>query len=237
MDDRAADRWNKWWRTRLAKGTSDRSPIEPHWFSPCWGTLFNLAHSDALLVHVMAEYGLRTVLCAGNGISQEPRALAAAGFDVTGLDISPVAVEFAAADSQLLGHFVAPRQHRPGGRVQFVVGDLLEPTVCPGPFDVIIERRTVERFAEHERDAALSALSARLGQVGIFLSMCFDDNFPLHLGWSQHESGFFHASEPWFREHGWTIWDGVPRSPLGGRVAWLVRAGSMKRRPDDQPAG
>jgi hypothetical protein len=66
------------------------------------------ANRDDLLVSVMAEYGLRTVLCAGNGVSQEPRALAAVGLDVTSLDISPVAVRFAQAfrgDSRQLGFF------------------------------------------------------------------------------------------------------------------------------------
>jgi hypothetical protein len=43
----------------------------------------------------MSASGLRTVLCAGNGISPEPRALAAAGFDVTALDFSPAATRLA----------------------------------------------------------------------------------------------------------------------------------------------
>jgi SAM-dependent methyltransferase len=200
-----------------------------------FGTLFNLACNDSLLVHVMTVYGLRTVLCAGNGTSHEARALAAAGFDVTALDISSVAVKFAEADAKPLRSWVPSQLYRPGGRLTFVVGDLLDPGVCPGLFDVVIERRTVERFGEYERSPALAALSGRLGQVGIFLSMCFDDNFPLDLGWSQHESGFFHASESWFREHEWTIWDDVPRAPLAGRVAWLVRTGSPKRRPENRP--
>jgi hypothetical protein len=100
----------------------------------------------------MSEHGLRTILCAGNGVSREPRALAAAGFDVTSLDISPVAVSYAKAhdaDSHRLGYFCSPKLHRPGGRVEFVAGDLLDITVCPGPFDVVIERRTVQWFAEH----------------------------------------------------------------------------------------
>jgi hypothetical protein len=198
------------------------------------GTLFNLACNDSLLVQVMRDHGLRTVLCAGNGISLEPRGLAAAGFDVTALDISRVAVDFAKTDPERLRYFVSPH-HRPGGQMTFVVGDLLDPTVLPGPFDVVIERRTVERFVEDERAGALSALASRLGRVGIFLSMCFDDNFPPELGWSQHERGFFHASEPWFWEQRWTIWDEVPTSQLAGRVAWLVRTGSMKGRPQTNP--
>ncbi len=188
----------------------------------------------------MVEYGLRTVLCAGNGVSQEPRALAAMGFEVTALDISPVAASRAEAchdDSRGCGHFCSPQLYRPGGSVEFVVGDLLDLTVCPGPFDVVIERRTVQWFAEHERPAALSALSGRLSQIGIFLSLCLDDPFPPELGWSYHGTGLFHASESWFRKHGWTIWDGVPSSTPTGRVAWLIRSGTMKPPPRGKTTG
>jgi len=240
MDDQGAEWWDAWWRRRLARDTTDCGPLSPSWFHLHWGNLFNLSQRDDLLVHVMAEYGLRSVLCAGNGVSQEPRALARAGFDVTAMDISAVAMAFAEnyePKPKLLGQFVSPSFFQPGGRLQFVVGNLLDSSVCPGPFDVVIERRTVERFAAPDLERGLSALAERLSPVGIFLSMCFDDNFPAALGWSQHESGYFHASESWFRRHGWTLWEDVPRSPLVGQAALLVRAGSLKRRPDNLLAG
>ena len=233
--------WDEWWRNRL----SDRydSSLFPCFESPLGRdprSLYRLVNGDDLLATVMSEHGLRTILCAGNGVSQEPRALAAAGFDVTALDISPVAVSYAKAydaDSHRLGYFCSPKLHRPGGRVEFVVGDLLDITVCPGPFDVVIERRTVQWFAGHERASALSALAGRLNEVGIFMSQCLDDAFPPELGWSQHRSGFFHASESWFREHGWVICDEVASPPSTGRVAWLVRTGSMKPRPRGKEIG
>jgi hypothetical protein len=37
------------------------------------------ANGNDLLISGMAEYGLRTVLCAGNEVSQEPRAYAERG--------------------------------------------------------------------------------------------------------------------------------------------------------------
>jgi SAM-dependent methyltransferase len=234
METKDAGFWDEWWRDRLSKGSSN---LFPYFSSPLGRgprSLYRLVNGDDLLGTVMSEHGLRTILCAGNGVSQEPRALAAAGFDVTSLDISPVAVSYAKAydvDSRRLGHFCSPELHRPGGRVEFVVGDLLDNTVCPGPFDVVIERRTVQWFAEHERAAALSALAGRLNKVGIFMSQCLDDAFPMELGWSQHRSDFFHASESWFREHGWVICDEVASPPLAGCVAWLVRTGSMKAPP------
>jgi hypothetical protein len=104
--------------------------------------------------------------------------------------------------------------------VEFVTGDLLDLTVCPGPFDVVIERRTVHLFPEHERRAALEALAGRLSQVGIFLSQCDDPGWPSR---SRPRPLPFHVAESWFREQGWTVWDGRPGSKLAGRVGWLIR--------------
>ena len=235
MDTQNAEYWDRWWTTRISEG---RAAVFPMFPAPIlsYGARRVDPNSNELLVSVMAEYGLRSVLCAGNGVSQEPRALAALGFDVTAVDISPVATQFAEAFQDDVpawsGFFHGPQMRRPGGSLKFVAGDLLDITTCPGPFDVVIERRTVQVLPDHLRGPALLALSKRLGPVGIFLSLCLDDPFPPELGWSQHGSdGLFHASQSWFEEQGWTIWDGVPNSTLTGRVAWLVRVGSMKPTP------
>jgi SAM-dependent methyltransferase len=236
MDTPDAEFWDQWWQDRVSRGHAETFPLLPAPLVEFRGRVFDVANSDALLAIVMAEHGLRTVLCAGNGVSQEPRALAEVGLDVTALDISPVATRFAETfqDPRGLPFFGVSQMSRPGGRVQFVVGDLLDPAVCPGPFDVVIERRTVQVLAEHLRGDALSALSRRLGEPGIFLSLCLDDPFAHDLGWSQHKSGLFHASQSWFEERDWGIWDEVPSSTLEGRVAWLLRAGSMKGPPREE---
>lgn len=228
------------WTTNLGL---DNLFLFPGFPSPIdWGprSLYRLVNNADLLVTVMSKQGLRSILCVGNGISQEPRALAAAGYVVTTLDISSVAVSYANThdvDLGQLGHYCRPTLHRPGGRVEFVVGDLLDERVCPGPFDVVIERRTVQWFADYERASALSAIASRLNTIEIFVSQCLDDPFPSELGWSQHRRGLFHASESWFREQGWVTCDDVASPPHGGRVAWLVRCGSMKGRPQDKGFG
>ena len=241
METKDAGFWDEWWRHRLLENSPNllfpgfSSPIGRDPFS-----LYKLVNRDDLLATVMVEQGLRTVLCVGNGVSQEPRALAAAGFDVTALDISSVAVSYAQAyvvDEDGLGRYCSPALHRPGGHVEFVAGDLFDSTVCPGPYDVVIERRTVQWFAEQARASALSAIASRLNKVGIFLSQCLDDPFPSELGWSQHRTGFFHASEFWFREQGWVTCDDLARPPRGERVAWLVRCGSMKSPPQNKRCG
>ena len=124
--------------------------------------------SDAL-VPVMDEYGLGSILCAGSGVSQEPRALATAGFDVTALDISSLAARTAEefpSDPERLRHWCRPSTQRAGGSIDFVIGDLLDSAECPGPFDVIIERLTVQRFPEAQRGTVLGALSGRTEPSG-----------------------------------------------------------------------
>lgn len=212
--------WDRWWKDRLARD-GDLGNVQPCIRVPLVeyrGDFHDLVNSDDLLIAVMAEHGLRTVLCAGNGVSWEPQELAEAGFDVTALDLSPTASNIAqkAFDQRRVSHFAGPEVRPTRGHVEFVVGDLLDTTVCPGPFDVVIERRTVQRLREHERAAGLEALAGRLGEVGIFLSQCNDD-YGSRLT-------LFHQSESWFRERGWTIWNGAPGSTLAGQVAWLIRS-------------
>ncbi len=60
------------------------------------GGMVHLFVDDGELVDAMRANALRRVLCLGNGISQEPRALAWAGFEVTALDISPLDIRLAA---------------------------------------------------------------------------------------------------------------------------------------------
>src|SRR5262245_47268332 len=108
---RDAAAWDQWWGDRISKGGWGAFPLLETPLNRFWPRLSNVVNNDDLLVHFMNEYGLHTVLCAGNGTSQEPRALAAAGFDVTALDISPVAVRFAATydNPARLGYFCSPQ--------------------------------------------------------------------------------------------------------------------------------
>jgi len=197
-----AGAWDRYWTDQASHGLTP--------------PLFDMFCDDEELIRHMAARGMTRVLCVGNGISQEPRALAAAGLRVVALDLSPVASQLAqtweCSDADL-EQFYDPSLQRPGGRLEFVAGDLLDPTVCPGPFDVVIERRTLQLFPPEERPVALDALSARLAVHGILLSHCHDG------AWRPPEPRE-HALEELFRQRGWTIGrdDGAP----GERAAWLV---------------
>jgi hypothetical protein len=214
--------WDAWWNEHISQHRT-RSWLFPMVEAPLVefeGNYHDLVNNCDLLITIMFKYGLKSVLCAGSGLSQEPRALAEAGFDVTALDLSPRAsgvaraFEFGPNDMRW---FCDPGARRTGGHLDFVVGSLLDQAVCPGPFDVIVERRTVETFAEQQRSTALQALTGRLGNPGIFLSHCNDICYFT-------SKRAFHASESWFRDNDWTIWNGAPSTPLSGRVAWLVRS-------------
>jgi hypothetical protein len=120
---------------------------------------------DGRLIDAMRANRLKTILCVGSGISQEPKALALAGFDVTVLDISPLALKIAqecdVPDTFLL-KLSDGRQARRRRPVRFVAGDLLDAGLCPGPFDVVLERKTLQLFPDEDRPAAMRAFAARV---------------------------------------------------------------------------
>ena len=59
---------------------------------------------------------------------------------------------------------------RGGGSLTFVTGDLSGAAVCPGPYDAIVERRTLQHFRENDRIAGLEKLVKRLAERGTFVS-------------------------------------------------------------------
>jgi len=193
--------WDQYWHDQLSHGVAE---------------FVHLLVADGDLVDPMRANRLRTVLCVGNGISQEPRALAWAGFDVTAMDLSPLATEVARSaepPDELLRELVTGRSGGPNGRLEYVVGDLCDPSCCAGPYDVVIDRRTLQLFADENRAKAIQAVANRLGSRGIFFSQSNDG------GWKSPVPGL-HAAESWFRAEGWQFWRG--EVPLTTRVAWLL---------------
>ena len=172
---------------------------------------------DRRLIDAMKAADLRTVLCVGNGTSREPIALMKAGLSVVALDLSTTATKLARSfdvKGKALHRFIDPRQEAPGGHVEFVTGDQLDPEVCPGPFDVVIERRTTQLFGA-ERTAAMAALARRLADPCALVSHC-------HSGAWKPSEPLEHPHEAWFSQGDWTVWSGLePGSDLRGKVAWL----------------
>ena len=158
-DPRDARGWDAFWRGQIARRS------ENGWF------FFEIAPR---VVDALAAAGLRTILDVGCGLSMEPAGFAWAGFAVTGLDLSAVAIQhaqargFTADDAVRMFGDAAVELQRPHGQIERYVGDILAPGVCPGPFDVIIMRRTLQYY-EAELPAMLECLLGRLATPGLLI--------------------------------------------------------------------
>jgi methyltransferase family protein len=199
--------WDRHWHNQVANGLAP--PI------------FDIFCDDQELVKFLDARKMKTVLCVGNGLSQEPRALAAAGFDVTAIDLSSEGCRLAQLwtfDKKQLAQYILPEQQRPGGHARFVVGDIMDPTVCPGPYDAIVERCTLQLFPTEERSAALEALEHRLSPQGLLRSNAHNG------GWRPGEPRE-HPLEPLLTERGWEVTHSQPGSISNPesttRQAWL----------------
>lgn len=192
--------WDRYWRDQVTHGETPPS--------------FDMLCSFIPLVPALIKWGAKTLLCAGNGISQEPRALAAAGFEVTAMDLSPAAAHIAETwqfSSTELDSFCTKEQRMPGGSVRFVVGDIMDRSVCPGPFDAIIEHRTLQLFPEEERGLAVDALASRLKTDGLLVSHRHNQL----LVWP--------SIVQLFRDRGWSFYTEDLKAPdHDGRVVWLI---------------
>jgi hypothetical protein len=181
--------WNTYWRNQLKHGLAP-------------GLVDMFCRTDELIAAFRAN-DLRTVLCVGSGLSFEPCNLNVAGFDTTVLDLSDRAmwaVDRVCASAT-------------GTSPRCVAGDLTDPTVCPGPYDAIVERRTLQLFPEADRPHAIEAVANRLAPRGIFFSHCHDP------AW-RPPSKPRHWTQAWFEKAGWEIWRQPPQT-LRTRAAWL----------------
>ena len=195
--------WDKYWMDQVSHG-----------FGPL---LFDIFCHDRDLIQVMFDEGMKNVLCAANGMSQEPKALAVVGFQVVALDFSSVALKISTSwklDSKGLEIFCDPKWRHEWGHLEYVVGNILDPAVCPGPFDVIIERRTSQLLPEEQKAVFLEALAKRLSPEGILFCHSHDAR-----GGPFTETK--HFSRTWFDKNNWNIWNGGPGKKPKGQVAWL----------------
>jgi hypothetical protein len=232
-----AQAWDTYWKNQLEVGAVDQGFNE-------------MMSSDPTLAAMLAMRGVRTILCAGNGLSTEALALALHGFDVTALDISTVPGDLMLGALQNPEHPLrrlsriavgadrtiafegsgpidpqaCPAIHqnpeyppRAGGRLRFSTGDLTNATVCPGPFDVVIERRTVQLFPDAERVPAIERLVARLANPGMFVSH-------QHCGGWRPGDPRTHYADAWMATQGFArhVRSTADTGTLGRNLAYLV---------------
>lgn len=100
-----------------------------------------------------------------------------------------------------------------GGRLRSVTGDVLDASMCPGPFDAVIERRTLQLLPKHEQALALERLTARLAPRGLLVSH-------QHNGGWRPDQPREHFASDWTRVHGFTNHYHA-EAANADRVAWL----------------
>jgi len=157
-DVHASGPWDEYWRRQHDSGL--------------W-VFHEVFVDDRDLLRVIEARGFQSVLCVGSGLALEPHALAAAGLRVTMLDISRDVVAAMSATTfppDAFSRILDASQLRAGGSLECVAGDLTDPAVCVGPYDVVIERKTLQLFPETERGAALAAVAARMNPNGILFT-------------------------------------------------------------------
>jgi len=88
--------------------------------------------------------------------------------------------------------------NRGGGCLSLVTGDLMNPDICAGPFDVVIERRTLQLFEDVDRISGLDRLVARLGARGVFVS------HQHYGGWRPGEPRT-HYAEAWLKSRDFVL--------------------------------
>ncbi|MGH9309188.1 MAG: hypothetical protein ACRD1U_07430 [Vicinamibacterales bacterium] len=99
---------------------------------------------------------------------------------ISGMRVTPERIVFGEPGCAIPADVCPPIHRTPhrlpqgGGSLASVTGDLIDPAICPGPFDAVIERRTVQLFPEVEREVALDRLASRLGARGLFVSHFHD---------------------------------------------------------------
>ncbi len=104
------------------------------------------------------------VLDAGCGTGENALYLAAQGFDVTGVDAVPAAVEAARRKAAARGL-----------RAEFVVGDALDLGALGRRFATVIDSGLFHSLDDDERERFRESLAAVLEPGGRYLVLCFSD--------------------------------------------------------------
>ena len=160
LDWNETDDWEAYWRYRVLRAElgewSDVSPIGDRQVA----MFFTGNPGKALLV--------------GNGISILPYMLAHMGWDVDVLDVSPTAIEYLRrtepspeqSENFFFDGSFEERRRSPGD-VTFIVGDLRDPDLCQGPYDLVVNHRALQGFRDDDLEAMFDALDRRVARNGV----------------------------------------------------------------------
>jgi SAM-dependent methyltransferase len=99
----------------------------------------------------------------GSGTASNVVYLAQHGFDVTGVDYSPAAIE--------MGHI---RAHESGVEVTFIEDDLTNLQNVNGTFDLLVDYGTLDDLRTPQRDLYMKNVLPLTHQGSLFLLFCFE---------------------------------------------------------------
>jgi SAM-dependent methyltransferase len=101
----------------------------------------------------------RRAVVVGCGLGADAEFIAGCGFDTTGFDISPTAIQGA-------------RQRHPGSPVHYATADLLHlPADWQQAFDLVFESNTLQALPEPPRGAAIAAIGTLVAPGGTLLAL------------------------------------------------------------------
>jgi 2-polyprenyl-3-methyl-5-hydroxy-6-metoxy-1,4-benzoquinol methylase len=107
------------------------------------------------------------VLDAGCGTGEHALLAASLGFDTTGIDGAPLAIEKARTKAR-----------ERGVDVRFVVGDVLELASFGEPWDTVLDCGVFHVFDDGERAVYVDNLAAAVSPGGRYFMLCFSDEQP-----------------------------------------------------------
>ncbi|MBF0413099.1 MAG: class I SAM-dependent methyltransferase [Desulfamplus sp.] len=165
----SAELWDAWWSIKRKKENY----------------LINIIQDEVIFDYInnFIKNGVKTVLLAGNGFSQQPKMFSYSGFDVTVIDISPYANSYALnckfhperytsewVNSSSNKKTIKRLPKRIGGSLEFITGDFMNPAIFDNKrFDVIISFRTLQHYSGDLLEKACLSLVSSLNPNGFLL--------------------------------------------------------------------
>ena len=111
------------------------------------------------------------VLDAGCGTGEHALMAAALGFDATGIDGAPLAIEKAAAKAR-----------ERGVAVRFIVGDVLELAPFGEEWDTVLDCGMFHVLDDEDRARYVESLASVIARGGRYFMLCFSDREPGDIG-------------------------------------------------------
>jgi SAM-dependent methyltransferase len=147
-DDSPEDGWNRWYEEDVAP--------------------WDIGHPQPVWVHLVDTEAIRApVLDSGCGTGEHALLLAERGFDVLGVDLSPIAIDRARQKAE-----------RRGVMAEFAVGDVLRLQDLGRRFATVIDSAVFHVFDDPDRARYVASLASVVEPGGILHLLVFSDRVP-----------------------------------------------------------